>query len=115
MYFNPSSSPFLIGKDVRGELRAVETKAEVERLRIDVERLFMISEALWRLLKEKHGYSDEQFEDLVTQIDMEDGRLDGRVAPTEKPNCPKCDAKLSGGRPVCIFCGTQIIQDPFQR
>ena len=68
MYFNPSSSPFLIGKDVRGELRAAETKAEVERLRIDVERLFMISEALWRLLKEKHGYSDEQFEDLVQEV-----------------------------------------------
>ena len=37
---------------------ASEAKSEAELLKHDIDRLFMISEALWTFLKKEHGYSD---------------------------------------------------------
>jgi hypothetical protein len=48
-------------------------------------------------------------------IDMEDGRLDGRVAATPPVPCPKCQRTLAKNRPRCLFCGEPIAADPFQR
>lgn len=39
---------------------AAEVRTENESLRFDVEKLFMITQALWTLLQEQHGYSDDQ-------------------------------------------------------
>ena len=55
--------------------------SEVAQMRADIERLYFISEALWRILREKHGIDDQEIIRQIAAIDMEDGRLDGRKAP----------------------------------
>ena len=62
----------------RADARRADRKADA--LEFDVERLLMISEALWSILKEQHGYTDEELQSRILQIDMRDGKLDGRVA-----------------------------------
>ena len=89
--------------------------ARVQDLEFQVERLLMISEALWGLLKEKHGYSDGDLINRVAMIDLKDGKLDGRVAKTEPQQCPKCARPLNRRHSACIYCGTQIVQEPFTR
>ncbi len=89
--------------------------AEITELQGEVERLLLITEALWRILKEKHGLADVELVRQITMIDMEDGRLDGRK-PTAPPTpCPKCQRMLGKHRPRCLFCGEPIAADPFQR
>jgi hypothetical protein len=85
-------------------------------MQADVEKLLMITEALWSMLKQEHGYSDDDLIARIHEIDLRDGKLDGKVARDEvKPECPQCGRVLIGKRPVCLYCGTPVALDPFQR
>ncbi|MBT3191280.1 MAG: hypothetical protein HN341_01865 [Verrucomicrobia bacterium] len=95
---------------------ATDVRHQTEYIKSDVEKLFMITEALWTILKEQHGYTEDDLIARVEAIDMRDGVLDGRVAKSAvKPDCPECGRKLMGRRPVCLYCGTEVILDPFSR
>ena len=52
---------------------------------------------------------------IHSAIDLKDGKLDGRVAPTPPVPCPKCQRVLAKNRARCLFCGEPIAADPFQR
>lgn len=91
------------------------SESEIAELKYEVERLRIISEALWRIVHEKLGLDEKELIRQITLIDMEDGKLDGRVAPTPPQPCPKCQRTLAKNRPRCLFCGEPIAVDPFQR
>ena len=89
--------------------------AEILELQLKVERLLIITEALWSILKEKHGFEDQELIKRMVEIDLRDGRLDGRVATTPPQACPKCKRTLPKGKPKCMFCGELIPPTPFAR
>ena len=88
--------------------KAMESQAEVAVLRQDVERLLMISEALWSFLKKEHGYTDDQLAEKVTEIDLRDGQLDGKTTQPAAAPCPQCGRVNAARRPRCIYCGTPL-------
>ena len=94
---------------------AAAARMEVDALRSDVERLLMITESLWMILKEQHGLDDKELVKRIVEIDMRDGKLDGRVAPTPPRKCPKCDRTLFKHRPRCVYCGEYVMLQPFER
>jgi hypothetical protein len=100
-------------ESARSDARRADRRAEA--LELDVERLLMISEALWSMLKEKHGYTDETLEKRIMDIDMRDGKLDGRVADGPPGKCPKCDRPLMKRRPRCLYCGETVGIEAFER
>ncbi len=93
--------------------RALRT--DLDFLRTDIERLLMITEALWGILKEKHGYTDEELTNRITEIDRRDGAVDGRVAQSPPGSGPRCNRTLERKRPYCLYCGQAIAWDPFER
>ena len=96
---------------------ATDVRAQNEIIQCDVEKLFMLTEALWTILKEKHGCTDAELVQRVQEIDLRDGKLDGKVAKVN-PDCPKCSRKLMGKRPVCLYCGAEVTRGdlaPFSR
>ncbi|NOY83177.1 MAG: hypothetical protein GXP31_19460 [Kiritimatiellaeota bacterium] len=109
--YDPSAHTAAAG--ARSEARRAQTKAE--SLQLDVERLLMITEALWTIMKEEHGYSDDQLIEKVSEIDMRDGRLDGQVKAAGVLKCPSCGRTLMKHRPVCLYCGAAVAVSPFQR
>ena len=117
-YYTGTSASY----DAASRLDAADAKIVAERaktaadeMKFEIERLLMITEALWDILKEKHGYSDEELLRRVSNIDLRDGKLDGRVAPSPRPPCPKCGRALSKTRVKCIYCGTPMERSPFGR
>lgn len=99
----------------QAKTEAREAKTEIELLRADMERLLLITEALWSLLKEQHEYSDDQLFKRVLEIDLRDGRLDGRVAPSAPENCPHCQRVLPRRGFRCMFCGKPVKRNLFDR
>jgi len=89
--------------------------SEIRTLRCEVDRLHMIVEALWSFIQELTGYSDNELIQRITEIDLRDGKLDGKSAPKEKSTvfCHECNRPLSKNKPVCIYCGTSVSIDPF--
>ena len=84
---------------VRQELSASER--EMQR-RID--KLTLINMALFSLLEEKLGLTQEQLADRVRDIDLSDGALDGRAAPPAI-KCPRCSRVMSVRHKKCLYCG----------
>ena len=97
------------------EQQARSANQKLELMKLDIERLLMISQALWLLAKQAHGYDDKVLTDLIAEIDANDGKLDGRVAPQPPQPCPFCGRTLMKRRPICIYCGKPVSVDPFER
>jgi len=100
---------------VAAQAEAREAKSDVDGLRFDVERLLMVTEALWMILKEQLGYTDDELYRRVAEIDMRDGKLDGKVAKTQPATCPHCNRTIIGRRPTCLYCGQAVSPDLFKR
>jgi hypothetical protein len=99
----------------RAAPRTREPSGEVEELKADVERLLLITEALWKIVQEKHGLEDKELLKQITLLDLADGKLDARKQRTPPKLCPKCQRALSKRRPKCMFCGEPVMFDPFER
>ena len=119
--FRPTPQWYRDDKEKLQDVEAPEAYAEgAERIegdstRLDVEKLFMITEAMWNILKEKHGYADEDLIRMVQDIDLRDGKLDGQIAKQPNPPCSNCGRTLMGKHPVCIYCGAVSTRAPFER
>jgi hypothetical protein len=100
-------------QDAQRKATGVEEKIEV--IKYDIERLLMITEALWTILKKQHGYEDIELTKLVAEIDLRDGKLDGRIAVSPPQPCPFCGHTLGKKRPFCIYCGQPVPLEPFAR
>jgi len=88
---------------------------EMEDLRRDVERLFLINEALWRIVRGRLNCTDPELAELIYEIDLEDGHLNGRKGSTPARKCPECGRALVKQRWTCFYCGKPVEFLPFER
>ncbi len=94
---------------------ADDAQNSINEVNSRMERLYMIVEALWDILKEEHGHTDEELIKRVALIDTKDGKLDNRVRATEAPKCPHCGHRTSKHSMTCVFCGKPVRVDLFAR
>jgi len=87
---------------------------EIKQLEHKIDKLYMITEALWHILKEKNNLDDEILTELIAAIDMKDGRRDGKVTSAGTRNCTKCGRVNSVRQLYCIYCGTFLDTKPFE-
>lgn len=90
-------------------------RAEITALKKDIEKLYMITESLWAILKQKHGYTDENLAQMIKIIDAQDGNSDGKKAKSPNPECHNCGRVLMDHQSTCLYCGAENIRDPFER
>ena len=75
-------------KETTEKIRAVSAKnsalvSKVEYLEDNIDRLTLITQALWELLQKKVGIKESELTTLMEEIDLRDGVLDGKI--TKKP------------------------------
>jgi rubrerythrin len=94
----------------RGPLMELATRelSEIYHVRESLERLTLVTEAMWALMRE-HGFTDRQLQDQIEVLDLSDGSRDGRH--THKFTCAKCGAVVVGSH--CQICGATFEVDPF--
>jgi hypothetical protein len=88
---------------------ASEAKSEAEVLKHDIDRLMMITEALWTFLKKEHGYSDDDLAKAIGTIDLRHSGADKEA----QEKCPSCGRLVSPHRRLCIYCGNAVPQSLF--
>jgi ribosomal protein S27AE len=84
--------------------RADSAARTVKELEARIERLTLVSLAMWSLLREKSGLTEENLLDRVRQIDLRDGVLDGKLS-RETRKCAKCGRVMSARHNKCMYCG----------
>ena len=88
---------------------AHESAMATGNLRKDTERLYLIVQALWELLREKTDLTDEDLQKKVREIDLRDGREDGQDKTQTRPSvCQRCGRALEKGTAVCLWCGASV-------
>lgn len=89
---------------------AFEARAEANELRHQVERLSLLNQALWELIRERLNVSDAELEKRATEIDMRDGIHDSKI--TARPvRCPACSRISNSKHFRCMYCG-QLFEKP---
>jgi hypothetical protein len=77
-----------------------------------LDRLVVVVEAMWSILEES-GYTREQLDKRIEEMDLIDGFADGRVQRA-RLRCPNCDSAVVEGMGHCQICGTEVgEQSPF--
>ena len=71
-----------------------------------IDKLVLVVEAMWSLLEEG-GYTTEQLQARIEQMDSADGTADGKRTP-RAVQCTACGAKVAPGLSACQFCGTAV-------
>lgn len=99
----------LVDKEARREVRAIsrsneELVQEVGYLEKELDRLTLITQAMWELLQAKTGLEDDDLAQLVEEIDLRDGKLDGKITP-QPETCADCGRTKSIRTQMCFFCG----------
>ena len=86
---------------------ASRAQQRIKLLEANLAKSLMISEALWELLAEKTGLTEDDLYNKLHEVDMRDGVLDGKNQRSAT-DCPACDRKVSGRHGACLYCGEVI-------
>jgi hypothetical protein len=90
----------------RASARANAADEDIRSLRAQVDHLSMVNMALWSIVREKLALTDQDLAARVEEIDLSDGRLDGRIGvPTRE--CLKCGRTVASRHDRCLYCGGQ--------
>ncbi len=91
---------------------ATAARREAHELEARLDRALLACEAMWSILRDKLGVTDVELIERINDIDLSDGKLDGKVRKTAVA-CPKCNRTISQRFPKCMYCGQPIVHDPF--
>ena len=72
-----------------------------------IERLALHCQAMWEMLRERAQFTDEEFVNKVLEVDLRDGRTDGRMG-VQIADCPNCKQKTNSRRATCVICGVEL-------
>jgi hypothetical protein len=91
---------------VTGQLSHVEQRLDA---------LELACAGLWKLLRDKHGYTNEELTTIIHDIDAADGAVDGKMSP-QGGVCPHCGHRLlSRTVTKCLWCGAPLATGPFNQ
>lgn len=80
----------------------------INELEEKVDRLSLLCHALFEELERTTGFSESQLKEKMTQIDLRDGRLDGKYDPVLGSDCPDCGRQVKKTRSNCFWCGASL-------
>jgi hypothetical protein len=83
------------------------TSWDLEDLARQLRKMALVNQALYELLKERTGISDEDLRRRIREIDLRDGTADGKLDASPL-RCPKCGGAVTAGALTCPTCGVTI-------
>lgn len=74
----------------------------------DIDQLTLACQAMWELIREKMGFTDEQLRQKISEIDLRDGLKDVKIG-MEMIICPSCARDTNTIHSACTYCGCEIL------
>lgn len=111
-YFGSQGSFYAARTAAEAGAAARRSERQAEGLEERFERSMLTLEAMWTLLRDKLGLTDEDLCNRMTDLDLSDGRLDGKHRH-EPRSCPNCGKAIGPRFSKCIYCGQLVEETPF--
>ena len=99
----------------QAENAAREAQTRTDLLRHDIDRVLLITEALWTFMKQEHGYTDDTLIQLIQDLDRQKTTASGTSVKDPPTSCPSCGRNNAATRPFCMYCGKPLKMNPFAR
>ena len=94
------------------QVDARQTELQQRELKLQVDRLTLAAMAMAEILRDRLGVSEHEIEAKITEIDLRDGQLDGKVrAPAQ--TCGSCQRRNGTSRRACLYCGADLDGNSF--
>ncbi len=84
--------------------RSLAAKRNVAYLEGRVDRLTLVNAAMWSLMQDKLGVTEEDLINRMVEIDISDGTPDGKITAGIR-KCTKCGRTLAAKHRKCLYCG----------
>lgn len=97
----------VVSKAANARSQAQTAQEQNEALESRLESLLLANAAMWSLLRERLGVTDAELLERMRQIDLLDGKADGRMSP-HVLECSGCKRTMSTRFRRCVYCGTPI-------
>lgn len=97
-------------KEAQGDARQLQLK--LRALEQQCERLALAAMGMAEILRDRLGVTEQEIEAKITEIDLRDGRLDGRFRAGSAP-CEQCQRPNAGSRSNCLYCGNPLASESF--
>ena len=95
-------------KAIDSKKEARDAITQVHRLQASVGKLTLINKALWEMVKKEFGKEDSDLFELVKEIDLRDGSLDGKI-PHDVKKCRRCGRIINRRHQRCLYCGSDTL------
>jgi len=89
----------------QGVAAAEDAQNRVSSLEWKVDKLTLINMALIELLTAHVGLTEAQLLEKMQEIDLRDGKQDGKPPETVAPLCEACGRTYSKRHNHCLYCG----------
>ncbi len=103
---NPAAR-ILGATDSASEAGADRLLSELQHMERRTDRLALVCQALWELLRERANLTENDLISRMQQIDLRDGVADGRMTPVAVV-CPSCNRRSNSRRDECVYCGARL-------
>ncbi|MEZ5990690.1 MAG: hypothetical protein R3F30_16560 [Planctomycetota bacterium] len=102
-------------KDLGGAMPTdvVSPTGELRTLGRDLDRLRLGCQAMFELMAERVGVTPDEFLAKVQEIDLRDGKRDGRSKPPAR-TCAACGKVMNRRHRQCLYCGAVQDRPPFE-
>ena len=87
--------------------RAGQAAREAEDAGDRLDRLTLITHAMWELMAERLGLSHESLLARIEEIDLRDGKKDGKLSQTGV-SCRACSRISHRRHSNCLYCGAAL-------
>lgn len=100
---------------VESDRRITNTGDKLRDLEQRYERMSLVTNALWQLLKAHTGLTDSDLKKYIEKVDLADGVRDGKISRSKGAmDCPHCSRRVLKSATVCAWCGGKLTSgDPF--
>ena len=85
--------------------RTISNEINISELEAKLDHLSLVCMAMSELFEEI-GFSKAMLLKKIEEIDLRDGKLDGKIAPTN--TCSGCNRVVAPRHVSCLYCGTKI-------
>jgi hypothetical protein len=110
-----SSNSYATVTAAQAENAAREAQTKIEIFKHDIDRLLLITEAMWTFMKQEHGYTDDKLVQMIQDIEHRRTLANGAISKDPPVACPSCGRNNTVSRPFCMYCGKPLKMNPFAR
>jgi hypothetical protein len=92
---------------------AITSSTAISHVQCQLDTLVLANQAMWEILSLKLGVTEADLVKRMNEIDLRDGKQDGKISKTQVVECKDCGHKIKKQRSNCYWCGSKFTNSSF--